>query len=183
MASRLGSMILRPVIESEYDEVVKLANWAYRGAEGLVESWNVEGSFIGGPRLRENVLRADLAAKQDGALLVAREEEAGPVLGTVWLNPVGDGEVWFLSLLTVRPDQQKRHLGRSILTAAEEYVRERGARRMRMTVLAVREPLIAWYERRGYAKTGETEPYPENDARFGTPLQEGLYFAVMEKAL
>jgi hypothetical protein len=49
-------------------------------------------------------------------------------------------------------------------------------------VLHVRETLIAWYERRGYRKTGENEPYPYGDERFGKPLVDGLYFVVMEKS-
>ena len=45
----------------------------------------------------------------------------------------------------------------------------------------VRDTLIAWYERRGYHRTGETEPYPYGDNRFGTPLREDLEFAILEK--
>ena len=32
-----------------------------------------------------------------------------------------------------------------------------------MTVITVREELIAWYERRGYARTGELLPFPYSD--------------------
>ncbi len=38
-----------------------------------------------------------------------------------------------------------------------------------MTVVNVREALIAWYERRGYQRTGETRPFPYGDNRYGTP--------------
>jgi hypothetical protein len=31
---------------------------------------------------------------------------------------------------------------------------------MEMTVIDSRASLIAWYERRGYARTGETRPFP-----------------------
>ena len=50
-----------------------------------------------------------------------------------------------------------------------------------MGVLSVRDTLIAWYERRGYARTGETEPFPYGDDRFGKPLRENLVFAILEK--
>ena len=46
-----------------------------------------------------------------------------------------------------------------------------------------RRELIGWYERRGYTRTGETEPFPYGDDRFGRPTQAGLYFDVLEKAL
>lgn len=46
-----------------------------------------------------------------------------------------------------------------------------GARgtRIRMTVVHVRDTLIAWYARRGYRPTGDTEPFPYADERFGRP--------------
>lgn len=52
-----------------------------------------------------------------------------------------------------------------------------------MTVVNVRDTLIAWYIRRGYFLTGETEPFPYDDNRFGTPLRDDLAFVVLEKVL
>ena len=51
-----------------------------------------------------------------------------------------------------------------------------GGRSVRMTVVNVRDTLIAWYERRGYARTGATEPFPYEDARFGVPRRADLAF-------
>ena len=174
-------MVLRKAIESDYAEIIDLANLSYRGREGAVASWNIEKGIVGGSRLTESVLREELAAKPDGALLVYREETNGPLLGTAWLNPEED-DVWSMGLLTVRPELQNQQLGRRLLIAAEEYGHERGAKRIRIGVLQVRDTLIAWYERRGYQATGETEPFPR-DPRFGTPLREDLYFRIMEKQI
>jgi hypothetical protein len=52
-----------------------------------------------------------------------------------------------------------------------------------MTVVNLRDTLIAWYERRGYAPTGETEPFPYGDARFGAPRRDDLAFVVLRKRL
>jgi hypothetical protein len=52
-----------------------------------------------------------------------------------------------------------------------------------MTVVNVRDSLIAWYGRRGYALTGETQPFPYGDERFGRPLRGDLQFVVLEKEL
>jgi hypothetical protein len=52
-----------------------------------------------------------------------------------------------------------------------------------MNVVNVRDALIAWYLRRGYRKTGEAEPFPYGDARFGAPLRDDLRFLVLEKDL
>ena len=62
-------------------------------------------------------------------------------------------------------------------------MREHGGKTIRMTVLNVREALIAWYERRCYAKTGKTVPFPYGDDRFGRPLRDDLCFIVLEKQL
>lgn len=60
---------------------------------------------------------------------------------------------------------------------------QRGARRIEMTVVHVRDSLIAWYERRGYASTGERRPFPYDDTRYGSPLRDDLEFVVLGKGL
>jgi hypothetical protein len=52
-----------------------------------------------------------------------------------------------------------------------------------MTVITLRETLIAWYESRGYRRTGKSEPFPYGDDRVGTPLRDDLRFVVLEKEL
>ena len=104
------------------------------------------------------------------------------LMGTVWVEPK-DSTTWYLGLLTVRPDSQARGLGKTILAAAEDFVRAHGGQRISMTVLSVRIALIAWYERRGYALTGETQPWHYGDDRFGKPLRADLTFVLMEKSL
>jgi hypothetical protein len=52
-----------------------------------------------------------------------------------------------------------------------------------MHVVNVRDALIAWCLRRGAHKTGETEPFPYGDNRFGVPLRDDLSFLVLEKDL
>jgi len=64
---------------------------------------------------------------------------------------------------------------------AEGFAKERGACRMRISVVNVRKTLIAWYERRGYILTGETQPFPYGDERFGKPLRDDLQFVLLEK--
>jgi hypothetical protein len=59
----------------------------------------------------------------------------------------------------------------------------RGARTMVTTVLAQRGELIAWYERRGFRRTGEARPFPYGDARFGLPKRPDLSFVVLAKTL
>jgi hypothetical protein len=52
-----------------------------------------------------------------------------------------------------------------------------------MTVIDLRDELIAFYERRGYHRTGVFKPFPYGDARFGLPKRNDLRFEVLEKLL
>jgi len=172
-------MLLEHAREPDYPAIIDLVNAAYRG-HGAVESWNIESGIIEGTRLTDSLLREDLAAKPHAHFLVHRDAESRAIIGTVWLEPV-DTETWYLGLITVDPTLQKQHLGHALLSAAEDFARARGARSIRMGVLNVRDALIAWYEPRGYIRTGKTEPFPYGDDRFGKPLRDDLVFAILEK--
>lgn len=170
---------LRPAAEADYPEIIALTNRAFRET-GPQASWNVE-DLIEGERINDDLLRETMDGSPDGQLLIWRDD-AGEHLGHVWLEPTDSG-AWYLGMLTVRPDRQDQKLGRTLLSASEDYARAHGAARIRMTVIDQRETLIAWYERRGYARTGKTEPFPYDDQRFGRPLRTGLFFSVLERAL
>jgi len=170
---------LKIAVEADYPAVIALTNRAFRGT-GAEASWNVE-DVIEGDRITDELLREDLAQAPGGYLLMWRDDD-GDHLGHVRLEPLADG-VWYLALLTVRPDRQDQQLGRRLLTAAEDFARDRGARRIRMTVVNTRDTLIAWYGRRGYALTGETLPFPYHDERIGRPTRDDLSFVVLERAI
>jgi GNAT superfamily N-acetyltransferase len=170
---------LQAAAEADLSEIVALTNWAYRGT-GPISSWTVE-SYLEGERTTAETLAADLAASPRAQVLVWRDA-AGELQGHFWLEPVGD-DAGYLGLFSVRPDRQDRKLGRALLSAAEDFARGLGLRRMQMTVINVRDTLIAWYQRRGYALTGETRPFPYGDDRFGRPLRDDLCFVVLERAL
>jgi len=136
-------MLLEHASESDYPAIIDLVNAAYRG-HGAVESWNIESGIIEGTRLTDSLLREDLATKPHAHFLVHRDPENGAIIGTVWLEPV-DNDAWYLGLFTIDPALQTKHLGRALLSAAEDFAKARGARLMRIGVLNVREALIAWY--------------------------------------
>ena len=167
--------------DADLDAVAALVNSGYRGDSSRA-GWTTEADFLGGQRTDAEALRADLVARPAAAILTLRDEPGGPLLGSVWLEPQAP-EVWYLGMLTVRPDLQARQLGRTMLAEAEAYAASRGARRIRMSVITLRDSLIAWYERRGYSRTGEQLPFPYGDERFGIPLGDDLRFEVLEKTL
>ena len=171
-------MVLREATDDELQEVVELVNVAFRGSVG----WAVEFKVVDGARISLAMLQADLAKKPEALQLVSRDEVDGGLLGSVWIEPLGGG-VWYLGLLCVRPDAQTQQMGRRMMAATEELVKARGGRRMRISVMTVRDTLMAWYERRGYVKTGERKPFPYGDESVGRPLRDDLEFAVLEKEL
>lgn len=174
-------MVLEYPTEADFPSIIDLVNAAYRG-KGTTAGWNIETGIIDGTRLTDSLLQEDLATKPHAHFLVTRDPGTNAVIGTVWLEPSKD-DAWYLGLFTVSPALQKQHLGRALLSAAEDFAKARGARSMRMGVLSVRDTLIAWYERRGYTRTGETEPFPYDDNRFGVPLRDDLEFAILQKQL
>ncbi len=175
--TRVAATRLIVAEDDDVPAVVALMNRAYRSAR---TGWNSEAAYIAGDRTSQALLRADLVAKPDATLLVWPDDEG--LKGCVWLEPLGGG-VWYLGSLAVDPDRQKAGLGHILLTSAEHWLRGRGGDQVRITVVNVRDTLIAWYERRGYVRTGEISPFPYGEDRFGTPLRDDLAFVVLEKAL
>ena len=87
------------------------------------------------------------------------------------------GEAAYFGMFSVRPEQQGNGIGHRLLAEAERIAGEEwGCREMRMTVIDVREELLAWYLRRGYQRTGEYKPFPYGDERFGIPKRPDLRF-------
>ena len=80
----------------------------------------------------------------------------GQITGCVHLQK--RGEKLYLGMLTVSPTLQANGLGRLLLQAAEDYARSIHYHTITMTVITTRTELLEWYERRGYAKTGEVIP-------------------------
>lgn len=173
-------MHLERATEADYPEIISLVNAAYRGTGNPARSWNLETGILEGTRTDDSLLREEASAP--GAHLLLHRDGDDSILGTVLLVPAKLGS-WYLGMLTVRPSLQNRQVGRTLLSASEEFAKAHGAQSIRMGVLNVRDSLIAWYVRRGYVRTGETEPFPYGDSRFGTPLRGDLEFVILEKQL
>jgi ribosomal protein S18 acetylase RimI-like enzyme len=163
--------------------IADLVNAAYRG-EGGQTGWTSEVGMVDGQRTTIAALKHDLAASDAVSILVLRD--AKDLLACVRLEQttgIHGQTICYIGMLAVRPGAQDRGLGRVMLDRAEAEGIAMGAHVARMTVVSVRESLIAWYERHGYRRTGETERFPYADARFGEPLRSDLEFVVLEKPL
>jgi len=94
-------------------------------------------------------------------------------------NEQGSG---YFGMFAVRPDVQGGGLGKEMLEAAERHIRELWRLgTVYMTVINLREELIAYYERRGYKRTGERKPFPFDVAPGAT--RTDFYLTVLRKTL
>lgn len=169
---------MTPATLADLPDLTTLINSAYRGYSSR-KGWTTEADLLGGIRTSEESL-AETLAKPDAILLLHRDEATDTLIGCVYLETKGD--LMYLGMLTVSPEIQARGIGKKLMQQAEEYARSLGCQAVEMTVISQRAELIAWYERRGYALTGETRPFPMDDPRFGLP-KTALAFAVMRKGL
>jgi len=161
----------------DIDALHALVESAYRG-ESAKRGWTHEADLLGGQRTDARALREIIAADNQ-IILLAKNRNA--IAGCVQLSRVGD-RLAYLGLLTVDPALQAAGLGKHLLAESEQFVREQWqAQAIEMTVIRQRLDLIAYYERRGYARTGEHRPFPHDDPRFGQPKSAELEFAVLRK--
>lgn len=176
--SEPAQLHFRAATTADIPAIVALTQSAYRGQSSRA-GWTTEADLLDGQRIdalavRECIERARsriVFAERDGALIASAHVA------------VDDGAGYF-GMFSVRPDAQGGGIGRQMLAEAERIARDEWQQAtMRMTVIDVREELIAWYLRRGYRRTGITKPFPYGDERFGIPRRDDLRFAVLEKPL
>ncbi|MCI1710466.1 MAG: GNAT family N-acetyltransferase [Chiayiivirga sp.] len=158
--------------------LVALVTSAYRG-DASRQGWTTEADLLDGNRIDPEVLRGDIERGQSMVVIASRD---GAMLACAHVC-VQDGAGYF-GMFAVRPELQNAGIGRQVLAEAERIVREEfGLPLMRMTVIDLREELVAWYERRGYRRTGIKKPFPATDPRFGLPRRDDLRFEVLERIL
>jgi ribosomal protein S18 acetylase RimI-like enzyme len=172
-------LTFRAADAGDIDNLAAIIQAAYRGDEGRL-GWTTEADLLEGQRTDAGEL-GDVIGDARRRMLVA--ERDGIAVGCCQVQCDQDGTA-YLSMLAVRPGLQDAGVGRAIVTYAEGIaVEECEAERMRMTVLQPRPELISWYERLGYRRTGETEPFPYDHIRWGIPRIPDLAFIVLVKAL
>jgi ribosomal protein S18 acetylase RimI-like enzyme len=144
---------------------------AYRG-DSARQGWNHEADILDDERTSREELDALIA---DPAVTILTARDGANLIGCVAVTRK-DAALAYLGMLCVLPTLQSGGMGRRLLDAAEDLARADGIAAMEMTVIDSRDSLIAWYERRGYRRTGETRPFP-------VPRDPPVTFVVLEKPL
>lgn len=135
--------------------VAMLIEKAYRGPDAA-KGWTNEASLLTGPRTGEDEIAGLIA---DGESRFVLAEQDGVLAGCALVQK--DGDDAYFGMFSVDPALQAQGLGKKLLAACEKAARaEWKSRALGMVVINLREDLIAWYERRGYTRTGNREPFP-----------------------
>ncbi len=173
-----GTLAFRPATLADGPAVVDLVNSAYRGDSSRA-GWTTEADLLEGARITLPELAPLVTAGGSTVLLCFLD---GALAGCVHLKRLEGGRA-YLGLFTIRPGLQGGGLGRRFLAEAEAHARRAwGTAVMNMTVITVREELVAYYERRGYRRTGVVKPFPRESLET-RPRVEGLMLETLEKDL
>jgi len=167
----------RPAAPGDVDAVVRLVTDAYRG-EASTAGWTTEDALLKGQRTDADMVTA---AVVDPSGEVVLAEADGVLVGCIHVQR--GGAAAHFGMFAVEPTLQAGGTGSALLAEAEDRARAWGCTTMDLEVVAQRAELIAWYERRGYRRTGETKPFPYGDERFGIPQRDDLHFVVLRRPL
>ena len=173
------ALTFRLAAPADVDVVVPLVQSAYRG-DASRAGWTTEADLLEGQRVDAAMVAAAIADPATEIVLASADEQ---LLACCELRHDDAHLDTHLGMFAVRPDLQAAGVGRSVLAEGERRAAARGARRVVLSVIEHREELIAWYERRGYHRTGETAAFPYGDERFGRPTRDDLAFVLLAKPL
>ncbi|MFC5569673.1 GNAT family N-acetyltransferase [Lysobacter yangpyeongensis] len=173
----------RSATHADTDALIALVESAYRG-DASKQGWTTEADMLDGRRTGADDIQACIARPESRILVAERASENGPVELLACAHVAVEDGAGYFGMFSVRPNLQGAGIGKAVLAEAERVARDEWkVPAMRMTVIDIRDELIAFYERRGYRRTGIKKAFPYGDERFGIPKRDDLRFEVLEKAL
>lgn len=198
----MAGLVFRFATIDDVPAVVPLVESAYRGESSRV-GWTTEADLLHGQRTDEAMV-AEAIGRDGVEVLLA--EQGGELVACCELTAPGgerdaqaSGETAathgcsaesrsagaaYLGMFAVRPELQGAGIGRAVLDEAARIARDEwAAEALELSTLHPREELIAWYERCGFARTGELRAFPYGDERYGLPQIEGIQQVVLSRAL
>ncbi|TAK91075.1 MAG: GNAT family N-acetyltransferase [Burkholderiaceae bacterium] len=145
----------REAVAADAEAIAQLVNRAYRPALNSA-GWTHESSLVSGKRINPTQV-TDAMGKADAAILLGYNHAEI----TACVHVEKHDLVSHIGMLAVAPELQGLGTGKQMLAYAEEYSRKHFAvEKFVIFVLSARAELIAFYQRRGYRKTGITQAYP-----------------------
>lgn len=204
----MAALAFRFATIDDVPAVVALVESAYRGESSRV-GWTTEADLLHGQRTDETMVAEAigrdgvevLLAERGGELIAcceltapgaARDPQATGAFADGGAEPVTHGcsaesrtsGATYLGMFAVRPELQGGGIGRAVLDEAARIARDEwAAEALELSTLHPREELIAWYERCGFARTGELRAFPYGDDRYGLPQIDGIEQVVLSRPL
>jgi GNAT superfamily N-acetyltransferase len=173
-----GATSFRDATRADIPAIEVLVTSAYRG-DASRQGWTTEADILDGQRVDSDSI-AEVIDKTNSRVLLV--ERAGRLLACCHIESQGKG--CYFGMFAVDPTLQGGGVGKLVMRQAERIAREDfRCAQMQMTVISIRDDLIAWYERRGYRRSGIYKPFPYGDERFGIPKRDDLRFELLVKAL
>jgi ribosomal protein S18 acetylase RimI-like enzyme len=173
----MPNLTFRLAKTADAPQIVALVNSAYRG-ESSRAGWTTEAELLDGVRTYDDEIASLISTPRSHILIGLVGEE---IVASMHLQLVSDAA--FLGMFAVRPTGQAAGVGKAMMAEAETVVkREWTAKKILMDVISVRAELIAFYERRGYTRTGKMNDFPVSKDLW-TPKAKDLMLARMEKNL
>jgi GNAT superfamily N-acetyltransferase len=156
----MPDIVVRAAEAEDAEALVQLINLAFRA----------ERPFVEGNRLDLAEVRAHMAK---GPFLVLVEGET--IVGCVHAEAHRDRG--HIGLLSVEPGRQKTGVGKQLMTAAEEHLRNGGCKSADLRFINHRAELLRFYSQLGYIESG-TAAFPHT-SRMKMPF----HFVEMTKTL
>ncbi|HNL99876.1 MAG TPA: GNAT family N-acetyltransferase [Nitrosomonas sp.] len=152
--------------------ICELLNSAYRGTDG----WTTEVDIISGKRADRNEIEAAIKLP-NSYFFVANQ--SNQLASCIHITKKDDHAQF--GFFAVQPSLQGNGLGTYVLKQAEIFAKTRlYSKKLLMIVVSQRTELIAFYERRGYRRTGQVENLPAN---IGIPKRINLTIDYLEKSI
>ena len=157
------------------ETISSLVNKAYRG-ESSRAGWTTEADILDGLRTSADEVKQLIESPNTIILLCLDDNE---LLGSICIER--QNTTAHIGMFVVNPMLQARGLGKCLLAEAEKLARTMWkVAKFEMHVITLRHELIAFYERRGYQRTGVLSKFPVNPDLW-QPKLAGLELEVLEK--
>ena len=154
------------------EEISDLINLTYRGELG----WTRETHIVQGNRTNRDKIEAVIRNPNAHFLVVKQKQN---LASCIYIEKRENTA--YIGFFSVHPSLQGKGLGKYILKQAEIFALSKlNTRKYVMFVVSQRSELIAFYERRGYVRTGQIEAYPLH-LDIGVPKFDGLTIEYLEK--
>lgn len=173
----MQALSFRSAYVSDSASIAALANAAYRG-DSSRQGWTTEADLLDG--LRTTVADVQhLIESEHSVILVCIS--GGDIVASVCLEKEADKA--HVGMFVVNPAMQGLGVGKQLLTYAESYaVQHWSVHKFCMYVITLRYELIAFYERRGYRRSGVVKTFPVNPEMW-QPKMTGLQLELLEKSV